>query len=231
MNEGQNQAIPVDVVMCVDVTMSMAPVLNEIRKTILTFFDRFRLGFRETGFELGEARMKVIAFRDYGYDSEPLQESPFYTLPKQKSELRRFLDSLEAYGGVENYSGEAEPACALEAMSMAFKSEWTLYPLGRHRLVFVFTDAPAWRLWERAKYPGYPQAPGDLDRLRDWWYIARQKEAGAFKHTVCCLLVLAPEIYPWNELQDWEECEVDFCPLGSLTPSFVRKKMDELFEL
>ena len=222
----------VDIVMCIDVTASMAPVLDEIRKTILTFFDRFRLGIRENGAELGKGRIKVIAFRDYGYDSEPLQESPFYTIPGQKGELRRFLDSLEAYGGVENYSRGIEPACALEAMALAFQSEWTCrFPRRRH-LIFVFTDAPAWRLWQRAEDPQYPYMymPNDLDSLRNWWDGTAMPGRGSFDHIAGRMLIMAPETYPWTAFEDWDECGVAYCPIGSLTPSFVRETMDELFD-
>ena len=109
----------VDIVMCIDGTGSMSPIIDEVKNNAMTFYQKFVDAMEENDKDVSELRIKVIVFRDYICDSEPMRESEFFELPRQNAEFRSFVSSIEACGG-----GDA-PENALEAISLALKSDWT----------------------------------------------------------------------------------------------------------
>ena len=60
----------------------------------------------------------MIAFRDYGVDSEPMLESKFFTLDGESGAFHEFVEGIEATGGGD------EPESSLEALALAMKSDW-----------------------------------------------------------------------------------------------------------
>ena len=64
-------------------------------------------------------RVKVISFRDYAFDDEPMVESAFYSLPEQMYDFCSYVNNLEAKGG------EDSPENVLEAIALAMQSDWT----------------------------------------------------------------------------------------------------------
>ena len=115
-----------DFVICIDATESMAQIINEVKQNAITFYmkclDDMKMG---NGYDVGQFRIKIIAFRDYGVDDEPMKESDFFVIPDQYLELQSFLDGIHAKGGMESITGKNEPSNALEAISLALKSDWT----------------------------------------------------------------------------------------------------------
>lgn len=67
--------------------------------------------------DVAKLRIKVIVFRDYICDSEPMVESEFFTLPSQNANFRSFVERIEACGGGDGLEN------ALEAIALALKSE------------------------------------------------------------------------------------------------------------
>ena len=55
----------VDIVMCIDATGSMSPILNEVKKNALSFYTKFKESMEENGKNIEDLRIKVIVFRDY----------------------------------------------------------------------------------------------------------------------------------------------------------------------
>ena len=110
----------VDIVFCIDVTASMAPIINTVKNLTLDLYDDLITNMREKNNRIvKQLRVKVIAFRDYYCDGPyAMEESQFFTLPDQKTEFRNFVAALEAKGGGD------EPENALEAMALAMKSDW-----------------------------------------------------------------------------------------------------------
>ena len=62
----------IDIIMCIDATGSMDPILDEVKKTALSFEGIFREAMESKGKMVDQLRVKVIAFRDYIIDSVPM---------------------------------------------------------------------------------------------------------------------------------------------------------------
>ena len=161
----------------------------------------------EVGYDVNQLRMKIIAFRDYGSDCDPMTESPFYTFPDQSMEFSSFVDSLEAKGG-------DGPTNALEAIALALKSDWITGGFRRRHVVFVFTDSPTLPLGARANHPSYPQGmPANLSELEAWW--DNQVPGSTYQHRAGRLIAFVPEVSPWTDLQAWNRYWPAFSNAGT----------------
>ena len=203
----------VDIVMCIDATGSMSPIINEVKANALSLHQRFLDGMEELGKDVAQLRIKVIAFRDYGCDEEPMVESQFFTLPDQNDEFKSFVDSIEAKGG-----GDA-PENALEAIALALKSDWTTDGSKRRHVIVVFSDAPALPLGARAGSALYPtDLPTDIAQLGAWWHGTDQTLCGAYQPKDGRLVAFVPNAEPWTELQAWNRYWAAFSPAGTGLP-------------
>ena len=154
----------VDIVMCIDGTGSMFPIIGEVKKNALTFHQSFFEVMEESGIYVDQLRVKVIVFRDYICDTDAMVESEFFVLPKESSKFKSFVEKIEAIGGGD----EAENA--LEALSLALKSDWTTEGRKRRHVIVMFTDAPALALGERSDCSRYPSdMPKSLSELSEMW--------------------------------------------------------------
>jgi hypothetical protein len=186
----------VDIVMCVDMTASMASVMDSVK--------RFASVFPETLLEQMEAdarpvdsiRLKVITFGDYACDENPMVESEFFTADRF-GDFKEYVNSL-----VPNGSG-GSARNALEALALAFKSDWSRGGHRRRHITFLFTDAPALPLGERADCPNYtPGMPATLEELADWYHRPADQAVGLTLDQRAKRLVLcAPHAEPWDEVE------------------------------
>lgn len=200
----------VDIVMCIDATGSMAPIINEVKGNALSFYQRFVDAMEESDKEVAELRIKVIVFRDYGCDDEPMVESQFFTLPDQNEDFRAFVSGIEAKGG-----GDA-PENALEAIALALKSDWTVSGSKRRHAILVFSDAPALTLGARAGAPSYPSGmPADLAQLGAWWEGTDQSLSGSYQPKAGRLVAFVPNAEPWTDLQAWNRYWPAFSTAGT----------------
>jgi len=103
-------AVNVDLVLCIDCTGSMTPVIDMVKENALTFHEQLTKALLECDREVEQLRVKVIGFRDLCY-GEPLEESPFFDLPQSEKEFEKFVSKLVATGG-----GDA-PETALDAIA------------------------------------------------------------------------------------------------------------------
>lgn len=200
----------VDIVMCIDGTGSMSPIIDEVKNNAMTFYQKFVDAMEENDKDVSELRIKVIVFRDYICDSEPMKESEFFELPRQNAAFRSFVSSIEACGG-----GDA-PENALEAISLALKSDWTTSGSKRRHVILVFSDAPALELGERADCPNYPRdLPKSLGALGAWWEGTSQEFSSNYSRTAGRLVAFVPEVEPWRDLQTWNRYWPAFSPAGT----------------
>lgn len=204
----------VDIVMCIDATGSMAPIIDEVKGNALSLYQRFVDGMEEENKDVAQLRIKVIVFRDYGCDDEPMVESQFYTLPDQNEDFRNFVSSIEAKGGGDG------PENALEAIALAIKSDWTTGGSKRRHVVVVFSDAPALPLGERASSASYPSGlPTDIATLGAWWERTDQGVTppltSAYQAKAGRLVAFVPNAEPWTELQAWNRYWPAFSPAGT----------------
>ena len=185
----------VDIVMCIDATGSMSSIINKVKENALSFYQKFVDEMEAQKKRVQQLRIKVIAFRDYGVDSEPILESKFFTLDAKNGEdgdFYKFVEGIEAMGGGD------DPESSLEALALAMKSDWVQTGSVRRHVIILYTDAPALPLGTRAGQIGYPaDMPKDLAELREWWEGQRMEKRAKR------LLVFAPDATPWSDMADW----------------------------
>ena len=163
--------------------------------------------------DVAELRIKVIVFRDYICDSEPMVESEFFTLPAQNAAFRSFVAGIEACGGGDG------PENALEAIALALKSKWTTSGSKRRHAILVFSDAPALALGERSDCPNYPTGlPKNIAQLGAWWEGTDQSLGSTYQPKAGRLVAFVPNAEPWTELQAWNRYWPAFSPAGTGLP-------------
>ena len=188
----------VDIVMCIDATGSMAPIIGEVKNNALSLYEKFLDGMEMQGKGVAELRVKIIAFRDYICDSEPMVESAFFTLPEQSRALEQFVGKIEACGGGDT------PECAFEAIACALNSDWTTSGSKRRHVVVVFSDASALPLGERSDCPNYPRnLPTSMPDLSAWWEGTTQRYISSYQKKAGRLIAFVPNDESWTQLEAW----------------------------
>ena len=193
----------VDLVLVIDGTGSMQPMLDLVKDKALTLYDDIINSLGEKKRIVKKMRVKVIVFRDIYVDARPFEESLFYSLPDQASEFKAFVTGIKASGGGD------EPESGLEALSKAFNSDFEVdYQKNKARqIIMVMTDASAHRLDDpqRAVDPEYnsimkeggykKEAPKNLTELAEEW--------AGLDPNAKRLVIMAPNAYPWSDLSEW----------------------------
>lgn len=211
MSDNQQGLIPIaaDIVFCIDGTGSMSKktssdtnnrLIDEVKEKAEKISEFFLEEASKNNYDIVSFRIKVIVFRDYETDAHlAMQESSFYSLPEKASDLASFVNGIDAAGG-----GDV-PENSLEAISYAFKSDWTQEGGGsRRHITVLFTDAPPIPLGQRSFCPDYPKdLPKDLNALKDMWTCADQETKMSLKTRR--LVLLAPSCPEWEEVACWEK--------------------------
>ncbi|MGR7001568.1 protein kinase domain-containing protein [Yinghuangia aomiensis] len=84
-----NLQYAVDIVLCIDATGSMYPVLDNVKASALQFHDRLDSVMAKKGKSISQLRLKTIAFRDFGDDpATAIEQTDFLRLPDQAKESR-----------------------------------------------------------------------------------------------------------------------------------------------
>ena len=201
----------VDIVMCIDATGSMSPIIEEVKANAISLYQKFVDQMEENDKDVAQLRIKVIAFRDYGCDDEPMVESEFFNLPDQNDAFRSFVSSIEAKGGGDG------PENALEAIALALKSDWTAEPgVKKRHAILVFSDAPALPLGERAGSAKYPSGlPANLAQLGAWWEGTDPTFSSAYQPIAGRLVAFVPDAEPWTDMQAWNRFWGAFSAAGT----------------
>jgi hypothetical protein len=189
----------VDIVLCIDSTSSMGPTLENVKHATLSFPGRLAKEMAGKGRGISSLRLKVIAFRDFGHNSDDaIVATRFLSVPDELSEFERTVRALQPLGG-----GDA-PESGLEALAMAMASDWETGLDRRRHVIVMFTDAPAHPLGspDHTAADTYPQwIPSSLDGLFEQWGHAQSSKA-LMENSAKRLLLFAPENYPWNHIAD-----------------------------
>jgi len=193
----QGLSYAVDIVLCIDKTGSMEPIIDAVKTNALKFESDLQKFMVEKGRPVDKLRVRVIAFGDIYHDKGNwLKDSDFIPLPERKEEFRAFVDSIKAEGGGD------EPENALEALALATNSAWTKEGDKRRHLVVIWTDTTAHPLELRstrdasaAKLPS--EMPSTLGGLIAMWNDP-QKMSKTDKRVV----VFAPDADPWSNLYE-----------------------------
>jgi len=189
----------VDIVMCIDATGSMTPVLDLVKGHALSFRDDVAKSLQRKGKAVDSIRVRVIAFRDFLADPKTaLEESEFFELPDREDDFASFVCDLEPSGGGDN-GGES----GLEALARAMQSKWTTAGDRRRQIIVLWTDDHAHPLEKsRGIGRGYPSGmPKDFGGLTDLW----DGQGGPMVLSAKRLILYAPAATPWDTIQnEWE---------------------------
>ena len=153
----------VDVVFCVDGTVSMEAHLDRIKEIMKSWEADMSAAVRDR--RSLQCRAKLILFRDYMADGEnAMLVTDFFTRPQQKEKFEACVDSITASGG-----GDI-PEDGLEALAFAIKSNWIQGQDRKRHVIILFTDAAAHMLGHNCQAAFYPKGMAkDLSELSEWW--------------------------------------------------------------
>ena len=187
----------VDIVFVIDVSGSMAPIIDAVKANALGFYDDVQTNLTAKGKNVTQLRVRVVAFRDFAADGEAaLEESPFYALPTERNGFSEFVNGLVPQGG-----GDA-PESGLEAVALAVNSPWTTTGDRRRQVIVVWTDQPAHPL-DPSVLPAdlASRVPADFSALTDVW----EDEQGVMGSSSKRLILFAPDGPGWSDISAvWE---------------------------
>jgi hypothetical protein len=187
----------VDIVFCIDVSGSMTPIIDAVKAHALGFYDDVQTNLTAKGKNVSQLRVRVVAFRDLAADGEAgLEESPFYTLPTERTGFSEFVHGLIAQGG-----GDV-PESGLEAVALSINSPWTTTGDRRRQVIVVWTDQPAHPL-DPSVVPAdlASRIPADFSALTDVW----EDEQGVMGSSSKRLILFAPDGPGWSDISSvWE---------------------------
>ena len=190
----KNSETAIDLVLCVDNTGAHAPIHHELARHAPELIETILECINEYGsVEKDRLRIKVIRFKDYCIDADPMEESPFFSIddPSGKKQFFDFLNSFHSCGGGD------EPESSLEALVTAIRSDWK--PRGAHyrQIIVLFTDATPHNLGDEfsIQSPLYPAGmPKDFAELTRIWEEGDKDFAPHFNPRRARLILFAPAV-------------------------------------
>lgn len=199
-----NLQYAVDIVLCIDTTGSMGPILEHVKANALSFHEQLGSAMASKGRSISQLRLKIIAFRDFADRADDaIAQTEFLTFPEQSADFNGFVSGLRSAGG-----GDA-PESGLEALALAIASEWERGLDRRRHVIVLFTDAPAHPLGapDQVQAQGYPQSvPRSMGELFQQWGFGQSQQA-VMENSAKRLLLFAPECEPWVDIsEDWNNC-------------------------
>ncbi|MCR5664253.1 MAG: VWA domain-containing protein [Oscillospiraceae bacterium] len=190
----------VDIVMCIDATGSMGPLIDVVKQNALSFYGDLISRLNEKNKHVDEVRVRIIVFRDYLADGEnAMLASNFFTLPAQADEFRALVNSIEPMGGGD------DPEDGLEALGYAIKSKWTQEGVKRRHIIVLWTDDATHDLGFGAASRYYPtKMAKDFSELSLWWGCGQQQGA-VMDPKSKRLLIYAPAKESWTTIAEtWD---------------------------
>lgn len=191
-----NNGFNLDITLCIDVSGGMVPFLENFRHKSHSFYDIICDEYITKGLIAPDkVRVKMIAFKDYSVDPEPMVESEFFSLENEdeRNDFVSFTDYLDAMGGGDM------PECSLEALALAMKSPWTEKGVKKRHIIALVTDAPPKPLSKKnLEIAGYPEdMPKSEKELEALWNEMSVREKR--------LLIFAPKCEEWQSFAEgWE---------------------------
>lgn len=206
----------VDIVFVIDATRSMQTTIDMVKKSALSFQENLSECLKEAGRIVKNLRIKVIWFRDFYYDGKfAYGESDFFELPEEKENFYSFVTEINEAGGGD------EPESALEALTLAMRSDFVQDGERKRHIIVLFTDAEAHafedydRLVEEAAKKGckpeiYPEnMPKDLAEFYNAWQgngmnqeaLGSDGNATKLDPNGRRLVLFAPNAYPWTDME------------------------------
>lgn len=206
----------VDIVFVIDASKSMEDMIETVKNATLSFQDELYKELKENKRIIKNLRVKVTWFRDFYYDGQyAYGESKFFELPEEKEEFHDFVAGIQAAGGGD------DPESALEALTLAMRSDFTQSGDKRRHVIILFTDQEAHafedydRLVEEAAEWGckpemYPEnMPANRAELYNAWMgnamhqdiLGSDKQGTKLDLTGRRLIICGPDAYPWSDME------------------------------
>ena len=186
----------VDLVFCIDATMSMDHILDTVKKNALNFYQDFKSAMDAKHKRVEQLRVRIVAFRDYRADGEQaMMMTNFFTLPDQAEDFRRCVQSIVADGGGD------DPEDGLEALAYAIKSDWSHTAQKRRHVIVVWSDEGTHDLGYGNRVSNYPRnMPKTFDELSEWW--GSKTIPGIMDESAKRMIIFAPMKKHWNTITD-----------------------------
>lgn len=155
----------VDLVFCIDATMSMDHILDTVKNNALNFYQDFTDVMTSKHKKVSSLRIRIVAFRDYLADGEnAMLITDFFNLPEQAADFQACVKCIQADGGGD------DPEDGLEALAYAIKSKWSMSSEKRRHVIVVWSDDDAHDLGFGKAVSNYPKGMAkDFDELTEWW--------------------------------------------------------------
>lgn len=184
----------VDLVFCIDATQSMDGILDKVKLNALHFYDDLTAAMQEEGKHVDSLRARIVAFRDYRADREPMMVTNFFELPAEAQDFADCIMSIEPNGGGD------DPEDSLEALAYAIRSDWRRSQGALNREVIVlWTDAGPHPIGYGSVSPNYPKGmPKNLEELSAWW--GAPGAPGYMNERGKRILLYAPEDPTWEKI-------------------------------
>ncbi len=185
----------VDLVLCIDATSSMGPVIKMVKQNALNFYRDLMGVMAEKNKTCANLRVRVIAFRDYKYDREDaMLVTDFFELPAQAGEFEACVKSIEPMGGGD------DPEDGLEALAYAMKSKWNRQAVKKRHVIAVWSDDGTHELGFGKEAPNYPNGMAkNFAELTQWW--GNRSNPGVMDDSAKRLLLFTPSKANWTNIQ------------------------------
>lgn len=204
-------ALNVDIVFVIDVTQSMQHTINLIKSAAMRFQTDLFTAVKESGRTINRLRVKTIWFRDFYFDGEfAYGESKFFELPDENTGFQNFVSNITEGGGG---SGSDDDETALEALTLAMRSEFNQDGRKKRHIIVLFTDSGSHPLEkydqfvQQAEEEGctnmqYPEnMPKSLQEfIAIWNGSSNANERSLLDPDGKRMILFAPDAYPWNKL-------------------------------
>lgn len=188
----------VDLVFCIDATMSMDPILDKVKENALNFYRDFQQSMNDKKKKVNQLRIRVIAFRDYKADGDnAMLVTNFFTLPDMDRSFEECVRSIVPDGG-----GDPEED-GLEALAYAIKSDWNNAPGKKRHVIVIWSDDGTHAIGTDSNAANYPKGmPRDFNELTAWW--GSRRIPGFMDESAKRLLIFAPDKPWWTTIsQNW----------------------------
>ena len=186
----------VDLVFCIDSTMSMDPILDTVKNNALNFYQDFQRVIEAKRKRVEQLRVRIVAFRDYYYDGEhAMLVTDFFDLPSQSEDFEACVKCIEANGGGD------DPEDGLEALAYAMKSDWSTTAQKRRHVIVVWSDEGTHDLGFGNSVPNYPKGMArDFNELTRWW--GSKGNPGVMDESAKRLILFTPSKDSWTKIRD-----------------------------
>lgn len=193
----------VDIVLCIDATKSMLPVIQMVKDNARRLPGDFLREVQNQDKKVDNFRIKVILFRDYLADGEyAMQTTDFMTMPDHNELFHEIVAGIIADGGGD------EPEDGLEALAYAMASDWQRPAPNKKRrqVIVVWTDASTHKLGFGKDAENYdPNMPADFATLTEWWGDDEDSPNVKMDYRSKRLLLFAPKAAYWTTInENWD---------------------------